>query len=166
MTSAAHSAIRGAFLPFLDASKRSGPRVVVSHNAPVINPNSKHKGSPLTLAFNSLDIVEIIETHQPVLWVYGHTHECDDQMIGRTRIISNQLGYSGSSWPKELDPHRKLAGGTEDRGYPFDSGKLPQDETPGARLLFRHSPRARRSSDQAPPVTYSFYLGQLRVLCR
>jgi hypothetical protein len=37
--------------------------------------------------------VEIIETHQPALWVYGHTHECDDQTIGRTRIISNQLGY-------------------------------------------------------------------------
>ena len=26
-------------------------------------------------------------------WVYGHTHECDDQTIGQTRIISNQLGY-------------------------------------------------------------------------
>jgi Icc-related predicted phosphoesterase len=74
----------------------SGPRVVISHNAPVINPNSKFKGGPLTPAFNSLDMVEIIETHQPALWVYGHTHECDDQMIGRTRIISNQLGYSGS----------------------------------------------------------------------
>jgi Icc-related predicted phosphoesterase len=41
-------------------------------------------------------MVEIIETHQPALWVYGHTHECGDQMIGRTRIISNQLGYPGS----------------------------------------------------------------------
>jgi hypothetical protein len=74
----------------------NGPRVVISHNAPVINPNSKYKGGPLTPAFNSLDMVEIIETHQPALWVYGHTHECDDQMIGRTRIISNQLGYPGN----------------------------------------------------------------------
>ena len=74
----------------------SGPRVVISHNAPVINPNSKFKGGPLTPAFNSLDMVEIIGTHQPALWVYGHTHECDDQTIGRTRIISNQLGYPGN----------------------------------------------------------------------
>jgi Icc-related predicted phosphoesterase len=74
----------------------SGPRVVISHNAPVINPNSKFKGGPLTPAFNSLDMVEIIGAHQPALWVYGHTHECDDQMMGRTRIISNQLGYPGS----------------------------------------------------------------------
>ncbi len=74
----------------------SGPRVVISHNAPLINPDSKYKDGPLTPAFNSLDMVEIIETHQPALWVYGHTHECDDQTIGSTRIISNQLGYPDS----------------------------------------------------------------------
>lgn len=74
----------------------NGPRVVISHNAPVVNPNSKYKGGPLTPAFNSLDMMEIIETQQPALWVYGHTHECDDQTIGRTRIISNQLGYPGN----------------------------------------------------------------------
>jgi hypothetical protein len=36
----------------------------------------KYKGGPLTPAFNSLDMVVVIETHQPALWVYGHTHEC------------------------------------------------------------------------------------------
>jgi hypothetical protein len=75
---------------------KSGPRVVISHNVPVINPNSKYKGGSLTPAFNSLDMMEIIVTHQPALWVYGHTHECDDQTLGRTRIISNQLGYPGN----------------------------------------------------------------------
>jgi len=74
-----------------------GPRVVVSHNAPVINPNSKCKGSSLAPAFTSLDMVEIIGNHQPDLWVYGHTHECDHQTIGGTRIISNQLGYPNNS---------------------------------------------------------------------
>jgi len=69
-----------------------GPRVVISHTAPVINPNTKFKGSPLWPAFNSLDMEKVIEDRQPALWVYGHTHECDDQTIGRTRIISNQLG--------------------------------------------------------------------------
>ncbi len=44
-------------------------------------------------AFNSLDMSEVIKKYQPRLWVYGHTHECDDQLIGNTRIISNQLGY-------------------------------------------------------------------------
>jgi hypothetical protein len=71
----------------------AGPRVVISHNAPVINPNTKFRGSPLWPAFNSLDMVKVIEDRQPAIWVYGHTHECDDQTIGKTRIISNQLGY-------------------------------------------------------------------------
>jgi predicted phosphodiesterase len=71
----------------------AGPRVVISHNAPVINPKTKYRGSPLWPAFNSLDMLKIIENFQPDLWVYGHTHECDDQVIGKTRIISNQLGY-------------------------------------------------------------------------
>ncbi|HEY6767075.1 MAG TPA: hypothetical protein VI386_20130 [Candidatus Sulfotelmatobacter sp.] len=44
-----------------------GPRVVISHNAPVINPHSKYKGGPLTPAFTSLDMVEIIGTYQPAL---------------------------------------------------------------------------------------------------
>lgn len=74
----------------------SGPRVVISHNAPVINPKTKFRGSPLWPAFNSLDMVKVIEDRQPALWVYGHTHECDDQTIGNTRIISNQLGYPNS----------------------------------------------------------------------
>ena len=85
----------------------TGPRVVISHNAPCINPRTKFRGSPLMPAFNSLDMVKIIEERQPDLWIYGHTHECDDQTIGKTRIISNQLGYSvgyGKFECKDFDP--------------------------------------------------------------
>ncbi len=70
-----------------------GPRVVISHHAPALNRNTQYKDSPLMPAFNSLDMGEIIEHYQPELWVYGHTHECDDQFIGKTRVLSNQLGY-------------------------------------------------------------------------
>lgn len=70
-----------------------GPRIVISHHAPVINPHTKYSGSNLQPAFNSLDMIEIIKEYQPTLWVYGHTHECDNQSVGNTRIISNQLGY-------------------------------------------------------------------------
>ncbi len=74
-----------------------GPRVVISHHAPVINPRTQYLGSPLMPAFNSLDMQDVIEKYQPDLWIYGHTHECDDQTIGKTRIISNQLGYPNRS---------------------------------------------------------------------
>ena len=70
-------------------------RVVITHHAPCLNLNSAYKGSELQPAFNSLEMVDVIEKYQPELWVYGHTHECDDQMIGETRIVSNQFGYHG-----------------------------------------------------------------------
>ena len=85
----------------------SGPRVVISHNAPLINPRTKYRNSPLRPAFNSLDIVAFIKERQPALWVYGHTHECDDQTMDGTRIISNQLGYptfSGGFECRDFDP--------------------------------------------------------------
>lgn len=90
----------------------TGSRVVISHHAPVINPKTQYMDSPLMPAFNSLDMQDIIEKHQPNLWIYGHTHECDDQAIGKTRIISNQLGY----------PNRR--GGFECAGFDEDGKEI------------------------------------------
>ncbi len=70
-----------------------GPRVVITHCAPVINPHSRYADSSMLPAFNSLDMLEVIEKYQPNLWIYGHTHEYDDQTIGHTQIISNPRGY-------------------------------------------------------------------------
>ena len=67
--------------------------MVITHHAPVINPNTKYRNSDLSPAFNSLDMLDVIEKYQPQLWVYGHTHECDRQTVGKTLIVSNQLGY-------------------------------------------------------------------------
>jgi hypothetical protein len=75
----------------------SGPRVVITHHAPAVNPDTKHGNSPLSPAFNSLDMVEIIKKYKPKFWIYGHTHECDNQVIGETHVISNQAGYPGRS---------------------------------------------------------------------
>lgn len=45
----------------------SGSRVVISHHAPVVNPKTKYADSKLMPAFNSLDMVPIIEKYQPNL---------------------------------------------------------------------------------------------------
>lgn len=92
------------------AEPLSGARVVITHHAPVVNPKTKYGSSLLMPAFNSLDMIEVIDTHQPALWVYGHTHECDDHMRGNTQIISNQRGYpsdSGSYECQGFDPAGK-----------------------------------------------------------
>lgn len=87
-----------------------GPSVVISHHAPVINPKTQYLGSELTPAFSSLNVQDVIKDYKPDLWIYGHTHECDDQIIGKTRVVSNQRGY----------PNRQ--GGFECKG--FDLGGL------------------------------------------
>lgn len=71
----------------------TGPRVVISHHAPVTNPKTQYLNSRLSPAFNSLDMQNIIEEYKPHLWIYGHTHECDNQVFLSTKIFSNQLGY-------------------------------------------------------------------------
>lgn len=87
-----HSQFVNKLMAWLEADLK-GSRVVITHHVPVINPLTKHGNSPLQPAFNSLDMIPVIEKFQPDLWICGHTHECDDQLVGKTRILSNQLGY-------------------------------------------------------------------------
>lgn len=69
-------------------------KVIITHHAPVVHYDTNYPDSPLEPAFVSKDMLQIIEDYEPELWIYGHTHQCDDQMVGKTRIISNQRGYS------------------------------------------------------------------------
>jgi Icc-related predicted phosphoesterase len=66
---------------------------VITHHAPIENPRTKHAGSMLQPAFVCYDMRKVLEKYQPDIWIYGHTHECDAQTIGKTKVISNQLGY-------------------------------------------------------------------------
>lgn len=75
--------------------QQPGPHVVITHHAPVPNPQSKHLGSTLQPAFVASDMMHIIEQYAPDLWIYGHSHECDSQQVGKTRVLANQLGYPG-----------------------------------------------------------------------
>lgn len=86
----------------------SQPKVVISHHAPVLNKQSIYKKSTLTDAFVSLDMPQIIERYQPDLWIFGHTHENDDQEIGETRIVSNQRGYVRRNECPDFDPLGKI----------------------------------------------------------
>lgn len=70
-----------------------GQHVVITHHAPVPNPQSKHLASPLQPAFVASDMIQVIEQYTPDVWIYGHSHECDFQQVGKTRILANQLGY-------------------------------------------------------------------------
>jgi len=75
-----------------------GKTVVLSHHAPArsLIPE-KHLNSILNPAFvNSLE--KLILRYEPDLWIYGHTHENGEYVLGDTRLVSNQRGY----FPMEL----------------------------------------------------------------
>lgn len=87
----------------------SGPRVVISHHSPVFNHETKYAKSDLWPAYLSLDMPAVIGKYQPALVIYGHTHECDDQVCGDTRVISNQRGYPMKGHLCEgFDPQGKM----------------------------------------------------------
>ncbi len=70
----------------------SGKTVVITHHGPSMA--CQHKQfpiSPISGAFHS-NLDDLIEL--PDLWIYGHTHSCLDTYIGKSRLISNQFGYS------------------------------------------------------------------------
>lgn len=74
-----------------------GPTVVVTHHAP--HPGSIHerfRGSGLNPAFTS-DLTDLIEHHEPDMWVHGHMHDGVDYEVGRTRIIANPKGYGNEN---------------------------------------------------------------------
>jgi predicted phosphodiesterase len=88
---------------------RGGPLVVVTHHAPIPGHTFCRYQSErlsdeeiLTAAYRS-DLTSLMwpapleggcNSLQPAdLWIYGHTHESEDVMIGHTRVVSNAKGY-------------------------------------------------------------------------
>jgi Icc-related predicted phosphoesterase len=79
------------------------PVVVVTHHAP--HPSSiapEYERDLSTAAFVS-DLTDVIERHQPALWLHGHTHTSFDYTVGETRIVCNPRGY-GRENARRFDP--------------------------------------------------------------
>ena len=70
-----------------------GRLVIITHHAPSRRSLSEAQlGKPSAGAF-AVDCEKLIEQSGAVLWIHGHTHRHVDYRIGRTRILSNPLGY-------------------------------------------------------------------------
>jgi predicted phosphohydrolase len=68
--------------------------VVVTHHAPTfLNYPEKYKGDVLNEAF-AVELYDFIEDSVADYWIYGHSHvNTPDFEIGKTRVLTNQLGY-------------------------------------------------------------------------
>lgn len=106
-----------AFLEAEMRKPRSGPLVVITHHAPFSGSSNRRLAEDpdvrlsddeiLTAAYCS-DLTSLmwpasIDANQNFMpadvWVFGHTHESEDVMIGQTRVVSNAKGYG--PWPPQ-----------------------------------------------------------------
>jgi predicted phosphodiesterase len=86
------------------ATKSDGPTVVVSHHAPsLLCTDAKFRNDYLTGAFVS-DLEELINRYSPTIWIHGHTHYCVQDIVGKTRLVANQMGYPHEPATGQFDP--------------------------------------------------------------
>lgn len=69
-------------------------KVATTHHVPTrLNYPEQYKGSVLNEAF-AVELFELVEKTTPDVWIYGHSHSnTPDFEIGKTRMLTNQLGY-------------------------------------------------------------------------
>lgn len=74
--------------------RKGGPVVVVTHHVPsLMNYPQVYKNSLLTEAF-AVELFDLIMDTEAECWIYGHHHiNTPEFNIGKTRILTNQLGY-------------------------------------------------------------------------
>ncbi|MCK5285172.1 MAG: metallophosphoesterase family protein [Alphaproteobacteria bacterium] len=87
-----HECYKEELLKWFDKTLE-GSRVVISHHVPWDCKKTYNAKGDAYYAYVSLDMKNIIKEHQPVLWIHGHNHVPSDQMIGKTRLVSNPRGY-------------------------------------------------------------------------
>ena len=80
---------------FLKQPFDSGKTVVVTHHLPSYSLCHPRFGTDCNGGFASHCDRLIHEDFAPDIWVYGHTHDTQDNVIGKTRVICNPAGYRG-----------------------------------------------------------------------
>lgn len=84
--------------------------VVATHHVPTfMNYPDEYKGSVLNEAF-AVELFDLIGQYQPDVWIYGHSHgNMDDFTIGKTNLVTNQLGYVSENEHKIFDGSKVYA---------------------------------------------------------
>jgi len=74
--------------------EKNNNTIVVTHHVPTLmNYPEKYKGDVLNEAF-AVELCDLIESSEATYWIYGHHHQYVASFkIGKTNMVSNQLGY-------------------------------------------------------------------------
>ena len=83
-----------AFIEAELAHPHSGPTIVLTHMAPSVEHIAPKSRTEMISAAFASPLEPVIDRFQPHYWISGHTHFHVDFHRGRTRLISNPLGYA------------------------------------------------------------------------
>ena len=83
-----------AFLRRVFSEQNDSKKIVVTHHVPtLLNYPPQYKGSIINEAF-ATELSGFIQENQIEYWIYGHHHyNAEDFLIGKTKMVTNQLGY-------------------------------------------------------------------------
>ena len=103
---------------WLDGSLKSSQapyNVVITHFAPIARCiDERFQGDRLNPYFVA-GCEDLVDRHGPDLWLYGHTHQANDFVLGNTRFINNARGYPRESSRIGFEPGKiiKVGGSAE-----------------------------------------------------
>lgn len=88
---------------------QAGKTVVVTHHVPTfLHYPEKYKGDTLNEAF-AVEMFDLIEPSTIDAWIYGHHHQnTPDFLIGKTQMLTNQLGYVGYNEHLLFNPAKSI----------------------------------------------------------
>jgi hypothetical protein len=80
-------------------------KVVITHHVPTLmRYPARYKGDALNDGF-AVELFDWISQRQPEAWIYGHHHANTPAFqIGKTQLLTNQLGYVQSGEHVGFDP--------------------------------------------------------------
>jgi hypothetical protein len=93
-----------------DSIERSSAKhiLVASHHVPSFDLMSpEFDGSPLNGAF-TVELKPLISESPIEYWIYGHSHRNIDAVIGKTKCVSNQLGYVFQNEHLTFNPEKNI----------------------------------------------------------
>ena len=86
------------------AVTRAKKKIVVTHHVPSFELSSPDfMGSPINGAF-TVELGNYIAYSDIDYWIYGHSHRNIDGVIGNTKCLSNQLGYTFHGENTDFEP--------------------------------------------------------------
>jgi len=84
-------------------------KVIVTHFLPTTEcVNEKYRNQSLINKYFANDLTPVVSELNNTTWLFGHTHDPVDIVVGNTRLVCNPHGYHGYERDNGFDPHLQI----------------------------------------------------------